>query len=113
MSTLLDMNSDVRGYNAYAPAFSLDNQSTTLSANAEQHFTVPSNFAKWIAVFSYQPGSNVWVANNDTAAVPSSSFAATTSQFNPAARYVQAADVLSFITADTSALVGVSLYAIS
>ena len=113
MSTLLDMNSDVRGYNAYAPQFSTDNQLTTLSAGVEQHFTVPSNFSKWIAAFSYEAGSNVLVANNSTAAVATGSFASTASQLNPAARYVKAGDVLSFITADTTAIVGISLYVIS
>ena len=112
MSTLLNMGRDVQGYNAYAPFFAVDGQSTTLSANAAQNFTVPSNFENWIAVFSYEPGSNVWVANNTTAAVPSTSFAATVSQLNPAARWVNAGDVLSFITGDATALVGVSLYAI-
>lgn len=112
MSTLLNMGRDVQGYNAYAPQFSVDGQSTNLAANAEQHFTIPGNYENWIAVFSYEPGSNIWVANNTTAAVPSGSFAATVSQLNPAARAVKANDVLSFITADTAAFVGVSLYAV-
>lgn len=113
MTTLLDMNSDVRGYNAYAPQFADDNWLTTLSATVEQHFTVPSNYAKWIAVFSYEAGANVIVANNHTAAVATGSLTATFSQLNPATRYVESGDVLSLITGDTTAIVGVSLYAIA
>lgn len=113
MSTKLNMNSDVRGYNAYAPAFADDNQQVILDQNAEQNFNVPTNFKEWIAVFSYEAGTNVWVANNAIANIPSATFASTLSQLNPAARYVQAGDILSFITSDTNgAQVGVSLYAL-
>ena len=112
MSTLLDMSSDIRGYNAYAPPFATDNWQTTLAAGVAQTVTVPSNFANWIAVFSYEPGSDVFVANNVAAVAPTSSFALVASQFNPAARFVKGGDVLSFITPDTTAYVSVSFYAI-
>lgn len=111
--TQLNMHSDVRGYNAFAPDFSSDGFTTTLAATVEQHFTVPDSFQNWIAVFSYQSGANVLVANNDTATVAGASFSTTTSQLNPAARHVEAGDILSFITADTTAIVGVSLYVVS
>lgn len=110
--TMLNFGRDVQGYNAYAPAFSVDNKSTILSANIEQHFTVPSDFENWIAVFSFEPGTSVWVANNQTSNVPSASFADTFSQLNPAARLVNAGDVLSFISPDTTASIGISLYAV-
>jgi hypothetical protein len=113
MNTQLDMESDVRGNCAYAPQFSNTNYNTTLSANAEQHFTVPSTNSKWIAIFSFEPGASVWVSNSDTAATPSSSFATSLSQLNPSARTVYAGEVLSFISPNTTAEIGVSLYAIS
>jgi hypothetical protein len=112
MSTLANFGRDVQGFNAYAPAFAIDNFATTLSANTEQHFTVPSNFKHWLAVFSFNPGSNVWVANNTTATLPSGSFASILSVLNPAVRSVEAGDVLSFISADTTDYVGVTLYAV-
>jgi hypothetical protein len=113
MSTKLNMNSDVRGYNAYAPSFAEDNQQVTLVQNVEQNFPVPLNNSKWIAVFSYEAGTDVWVANNATATLPAGSFASTASQLNPAARYVENGDTLSFITPDASgAQVGVSFYAL-
>jgi hypothetical protein len=113
MTTELNFGRDAGGYNAYAPFFAADNWGTLLAANTEQHFTVTGTYSRYVAVFSYQPGGAVWVANNYTAAVPSGSFAATTSQLNPAVRIVNQGDVLSFITADTDDYVGVSLYGIN
>lgn len=115
MSTQANFGRDVQGFNAYAPAFAIDNYNTTLAANVEQHFTVPNNIStsqKYLAVFSFNPGANVWVANGSTAAVAGSSFSTTLSALNPAVRTVHAGDLLSFITADTAAFIGVSFYVI-
>lgn len=112
MTTKFNMTRDVNGLNGFGLEFSDDNQKVTLAVGVEQHFTVPSNFAFWLAVFSFEPGSTVWVANNDTAAVPSGSFSSTSSQLNPSARKVRGGDILSFITNNTTAEIGVSLYAI-
>lgn len=109
---LLNMARDVQGNNAYAPPFTQINMSTILTSAEEQNFTVPTNFTDWIAVFSYAYG-NVLVANNFTAEIPTGSFANTTSQLMPACRHVKANDVLSFITPDATATVGVSLYGLS
>lgn len=110
--TKFAMTRDINGYNGFGVQFSNINYKTILSATVEQHFTVPSTASKWLAVFSFEPGSSVWVDNNNTAALPGGSFAATTSQLNPAGREVNSADVLSFITNDTTAEIGVSFYAL-
>jgi len=111
MSTPFSMARDINGYNGFGIDFCDDNKEMILAANVEQHFTVPSNYQDWLAIFSIQPGSAVWVANNHTAAVPSGSIADTTSQLNPTARRVRAGDVISLITSDsTNDQVGVSLY---
>lgn len=122
MTTKFNMLRDINGYNGFGLQFSDDNFKTILAANTEQHFTVPSAMtmgangistsALYIAIFSYDPGSSVWVANNTTAAVASGSFTNTLSQLNPTARLVKGADVLSFITANTNVNVCVSLYCI-
>ncbi len=105
---------DVQGYNAYAPAFSTNSYSASMTIGSEQTITVPSNFKNWIAVFAYEPGSVVWVALNTTAAVPAgASLAATSSELIPSARMVSAGDVIHVITASTTAEVSVSLYAVS
>lgn len=111
-STLLNMTRDINGYNAFGLQFAKDSYQTTLSASAAQSLTVPSNFAVWTAVFAYTPGAEVWVADNTTATLPSGSFSSTASQMNPTVRQVLAGDVLSFITSNATADVGVSLYAL-
>jgi len=107
------LSRDINGYNGFGLAFSLDKYSATITANTDTTVAVPSYAPHYIAVFTYQSGSGVWVANNATAAKPvGATFAATTSELNPVARYVKGGDVLHFLTADTSALVGVVFYAL-
>lgn len=104
---------DINGYNGFGIGFSINKYSATLATSTDTTLTIPSYSSQYLAIFSFQNGSSVWVANNATAAVPAGgSFAATTSELNPTARLVNAADVLHFITADSSANVGVTLYAL-
>ena len=103
---------DVAGNNLFGLPFSKFLFNSTLSIGAEQTLDIPGDTAKWLAIFSYQPGSSVWVANNETAASAGGSFASTDSELNPVAREVKAGDQLHFITPDTSVLIGVSLHAI-
>ena len=112
MTTKFSMTRDINGYNGFGLAFSDTNYNTTLLAGVGQTLTIPSDSRYYLVVFAFESGSTIWVANNQTAAVPGASFAATYSDLNPAARLVKAGDVLSFITADTSVAIGVSLYAI-
>jgi hypothetical protein len=110
-STKFLMTRDIAGYNGFGIPFTNVAKSALLATGVEQHFTVPSDYPYWIAIFGFMPGSSVWVANNDTAAAPSGAFSDSTSELNPAARYVKGGDVLSFITADvTSAEINVLLY---
>lgn len=111
MPTKFAMTRDINGYNGFGIPFCIENWKTTLTANVAQTVTVPSSYENWIAIFSFSPGSNIYVANNTTATVASGIFAQSSSQLNPAARYVQAGDVLSFITADSDSPVAeVSFY---
>ena len=105
------MTRDISGTNGFGVPFSITGRSALLAAAVEQHITVPSNYPNWIAIFSYTPGSSIWVDGIGTAVAPTGAFAATTSELNPAARLVQAGDTLSFITADiTSPAVSVIFY---
>lgn len=114
MSDLLSFGTDIQGNNAFAPEFSPRNFSATLGAGVEQTFTIPSNYSVWIISFSYQTGTNVWVSSNGTAEVPAgATFASTTSALNPSSRRVYKGDVIHAITSNTTAEVGVALYAIS
>jgi hypothetical protein len=115
MSTLLNFGRDIQGYNAYAPTTAKDKWNATLVSGAETSITVPSNHKMWIAVFSIQPGANVWVdLTGATAAFPAGgTLVVCTAELNPGSRTVNAGDTISMITDSTLADVGISLYAIS
>lgn len=115
MSTVLDFQNDVKGYNSFAPAFATDRYSATLASGGSSTITVPSNFKHWVAAFSYQAGGDIWVSINGTAAGPAgATFATTTSQLQPGALSVNSTDVISIKNNGAgSSDIGVVLYAIS
>lgn len=106
------MTRDINGYNGFGLPFSTYNYQMKLIGTINQSLTIPSTFSKWIALFQYEPGSSVWVANNTVAQTGTGAIVATLSQFAPPARLVSSGDVLDFATDDASAVVGISLYAI-
>jgi hypothetical protein len=113
-SIQLNFGRDVQGYCAFAPPTSGNKWSATITDGTATSIVVPSNYKVWIAVFSYQPGTNVWVdLTGAVAAIPAgATLTTTTSELNPASRTVYAAGTISIITDNTSADVGISLYAI-
>jgi hypothetical protein len=115
MSTILNFGRDAQGLNAYAPPPSVDNYNATITNGSSTSITVPSNYPFWIVVFSFQPGTNVWVDfSGATAAVPGgTTLAACTAVLNPSARVVDAGTNISIITDNSSADVGISFYAVS
>lgn len=113
--TKLNFARDVQGFNSYAPEFSANKFSATLAAAGNDTITVPSSFTNWVAGFSYQAASNIWVSVNGTAAAPAgATFAATSSQFVPGSLKVKAGDTINIKnTGAAAADVGVILYVIS
>lgn len=113
-SIQLNFGRDVQGYCAFAPATSGNKWSATITGGSATSITVPSNYQVWIAVFSYQPGTNIWVdLTGAVAAIPvGATLTGTTAELNPASRTVYAGNTISMITDNTSADVGVSLYAV-
>jgi len=122
LSTPFKLTRDINGFNGFGLVFSDTKYDTTLAANVEQTLAVPnivtggyprnSTNPTWLAIFSYQPGAAVWVANNATATVAGVAFATTDSELNPACREVKSGDTLHFITADATAILGVTFYAL-
>jgi hypothetical protein len=110
--TQLNLTRDIAGSNTFGLPFAKIKYDTTLLAGVEQLLTVPGPSSKYLAIFSIEPGTSIWVANNTTAVVAGAAFTATNSELNPVAREVKATDVLHFITTNTNATVGVSFYAI-
>lgn len=102
MSTKFSMQRDINGYNGFGILPTSDIQATYLAATVAQDVTVPDNYAVWLAIFSYSPGSSIWVSfDGDDATLPAAAFAASNSCLNPAGRTVKAGDTISFITNDT------------
>lgn len=108
----LNFTRDVAGNNIFGMHFSPDKYNTTLLTGVEQTLTVPGKAPKYLAIFAIEPGSEVWVALNETAVGPGVAFAKVSSELNPIAREVAADDVLHFITTNADARMGVVLYAI-
>lgn len=107
---------DINGYNGFGLQFSTELYSGILTSASEQTLTVPSapdaTYPHLLAIFSFAPGSSIWVARNQTAEVPTGAISSSTSEQNPAARYVYPGDVLHFITNDASDEYGVIFYSV-
>jgi hypothetical protein len=96
--------------------------SITIAASTEKNFTVPStsamgainssNTPSFLAIFSYKPATEFWIAINATAAVPTgSSWATDTAELNPSAYIVKAGDTISAISA-SGGDISVALYSV-
>ena len=114
MSTKFLMTRDIGGYNGFGIMPTYDVRTGLLAVGVAQSVTVPSTYSHWIAIFSYTPGSSIWVSFTATAVAPTGAFSSSASVLNPAARAVQAGDVISLITADsTNPLVSIEFQAIA
>jgi hypothetical protein len=95
---------DISGYNGFGITPTYDVQGCSLAASTAQTFTVPSNYANWIAIFSYTPGVNVFIDfTGATATVPSGTVGAITTVLNPSARSVKGGSTFSVITNSSTA----------
>lgn len=89
----------------------------SLATNVAQTYTVPGSATQnFTVLFGFPTGTNLYVGKNTTAATPPAGTKTTLQyvEFINAGekRYVQGGDVLSFITPDTSARIGISIRAI-
>lgn len=102
MSTKFSMTRDINGYNGFGILPTYDIYGCSLAANVAQSITIPDNYPAWIAIFTYTPGSNIFVSFTTTAAVPNGTMGARTSVLNPAARQVVGGQTISVITPDAT-----------
>lgn len=122
MTTQYNINRYVQGINGFGLPFCDTILSATLDANTDTTLTIPgassvpiptSQPANFIAVFEYTAAKDVFVAVNQDAATPAmATFTASTSEQNPAGKYVRAGDVLHFITTQSNVNVTVSIYSL-
>lgn len=100
----------------HAKPFSDTCGQVALATNVAQSYTVPgTNSQKYRLKLEFNASANVYVGYNITALAPSAGTNTTTNnmEFRPSEpKFVKGGDVLSFVTPDTSAYVGVSLLAI-
>lgn len=99
----------------FGSRFSNLKYSATLAATTDTSLTIPANAQRYKAVMKVKTNGLVWVAINETAAVPAgASFAETTSELitdsKSLCREVKAGDVLHFYTGTANIDVSVVLY---
>jgi hypothetical protein len=103
MSTKFLEIRDISGLNGFGIQPTDDIQGCSLAANVAQTFTAPTNYSNWVAIFSYTPGSNIFVDfTGATAAVPSGTVGVITSSLNPAERGIKGGATFSVITSDAT-----------
>lgn len=102
MSTKFSIVKDINGYNGFGILPTYDVYGSSLAAGVAQSVTVPSNYPEWIAIFTYTPGSNIFVNFTGIAAAATGTMGALTSVLNPTARQVSAGDTISFITPNST-----------
>jgi hypothetical protein len=106
---------DINGFNGFGLPFADNKFSGILVSQTEQTVTVPNSpyatYPNILAIFSFAPGSSIWVSLNATSTPPSGSIGTVTSELNPTARSMQGGDVLHFNTNDASDEMGVIFYA--
>lgn len=123
MTTQYNINKYVFGIDGFGLPFCDTIYSATLAATTDTTITIPGSSSveepyagipKYIVIFQYTPGKDVYVALNQAAAAPAgATFAATTSEQNPSGKYVKAGDVIHFYTADANVHVTVSIYSLT
>jgi hypothetical protein len=115
MTTLLNATRDINGFNVFGLPVSSIKFQGILTAGSEKTITVPESsnptYKTMVALFSFAPGSSVWVSKNETAEAPTGDPTVTTSELNPTERVYKGGDVIHMITNDASDEWGIVLYA--
>lgn len=96
-------------------SFSDTDAQLSLVANSVLTYTLPGdNTFRYTVLFGYASNSNVYVGLNETATIAASDSITTTEniEFKPKKRYARGGDVLSFVTPDTTAYMGISVRSI-
>jgi len=113
MTTKISITRDINNVPTYSLQVSDIKYSTELAAGVPESFAIPVTIEKGIVIFSYEPGSSVWVAINNSAFIPVvGPFVLTNSELNPTARNVKGGDVIEMITSQVGIQVQGLVYAL-
>lgn len=114
MAVKFSMTRDINGYNGFGLMPSDIMWNGVLVSGVEQTITIPSSpyasYPNLVTIFSFAPGSSIWVAYNKTSTPPTSTIALGDIELNPTARSVNEGDIIHFSTNDASNEYGVILY---
>lgn len=124
MTTTFNQNIPKGMKNDFSNKIADDSFTVHLSADTEQHFTVPGadaqggtigHTANYLAVFSNPQNKSISVSFSGTAVVPPSSVAKTGCALvnNGMGRYVLGGSTISMITHETTADLGIELFVIN
>jgi len=115
MTVKFTMVKDINGYNGFGLQPTDVEWQGILTANSAQTITIPEStdptFKNLILIFSFDPGSSIWVAYNNTPTTPTGTIVRCNSSLNPTSWLVKGGDTIGFITNDTSDEYGAILYA--
>jgi hypothetical protein len=111
--TMLNIVRDISGYNTYILPPSTNKFAAILADGVAQTIcTVPGTYKDWVAIFHCEDGANIWVAINEAPALPTGTAGAINSEGKPTGIKVKAGDEIRAITSNTTAEIGVKLYAL-
>jgi hypothetical protein len=83
-----------------------------LAANVAQSVTAPTDASRYMVRIGVSNGSDILVSVNGTAAVPTDTLDAATTEVNIAQTYVSSGGTVSVITPDDNVIVSLGFYAI-
>lgn len=109
--TKFNMTRDVGGQNGFGLIPSNTKYGVLLAAGVPQSVVSPSDSPSHIEIFSYTPGSNVFVDFSTTAAAFTGTIGPVTAELNPSARLLPKGTTVSILTPDAAgAYVGIVFY---
>jgi len=111
-TTKLNIIKDINGTVAYLLPQSNALFTAALTANVAQSVTAPTDAIAYGMVVGVSNGIDIYISVNGTATIPTGVFAPSNTAQNIAQRYVNAGDVISFLTPSSGATISVEFYAI-
>ena len=111
-TTKLNILRDINGIPSYTLPQSTVIYTGLLSANVAQSVTAPTDAAKYMIRISVSNGSDILVSVTGTAAIPTGSPTASSTEINIAQTYIGAGETISVISPEDDVIYSLGFYAI-